>query len=614
MRLFAAVTAILIAALPAVSVARADDVLGAPAVTLHGTPKYQPGFDHLDYADPAAPKGGEIKLSAIGSFDSLNPYILRGVGAAGLGLAFETLTTQTLDEPFSEYGLIAETIDIPADRAWVAYTLRSQARWHDGQPITAEDVVWSFEALKEKGHPFYRSYYAEVAKAEADGPARVKFTFKRPGNSELPLIMGQMPVMPKHYWASRDFASTTLEPPLGSGPYRIETVEPGRAITLQRVADWWGRELPINRGRYNFDRIRYDYYRDAGVALEAFLAGAYDYRQENSAKTWATGYDAPPVRDGLIVKREIKHERPAGMQAFVFNSRREIFKDPRVREALGYAFDFEWANRNVAYGAYKRTESYFANSELASSGLPSKDELAILEPFRDRLPPRLFTEEFHPPKTDASGNARGNLRKATELLAGAGWVLRDNQLVNAANGKPLTFEILYPSPLFEPWVGPFIANLKRLGITARYRVVDDAQYQNLIDDFNFDMTIGGFGQSLSPGNEQLDFWGSTRAAIKGSRNIAGVNDPVVDHLIDLIVQAPDRASLITRVRALDRVLLWGFYVIPQWHLDRDRLAYWDKFGAPLVTPKYGLGVIDTWWLDAAKAPSIRAVQGRHPAP
>jgi len=607
-----ALTAVTVTALAAAvltgfsgSPARADEaVTGAHGVAMHGTLKYGPDFQHLDYVNPDAPKGGELRQAEIGGFDSLNAFILRGDPAAGLSLISETLTEQTQDEPFSEYGLIARTIEIPADRSSVSYTLRPEARWHDGQPITVEDVIWSFETLKEKGHPFYRSYYAEVLKAEASGPNRVTFTFKRAGNRELPLIMGQLPVLPKHYWATRDPGQTTLEPPLGSGPYRIAAVEPGRGITYERVKDYWGRDLPLNRGRYNFDRLRFDYFRDAGVALEAFFAGAFDFRAENIAKTWATSYDAPPVKAGQIIKREVKHQLPSGMQAFVYNTRRPLFQDRRVRQALAYLFDFEWSNRNLAFGAYVRTASYFSNSELASAGAPSAAELAVLEPFKGQEPQEVFTTGYQPPVTDGSGNNRANLRQALELLTQAGWLLKDNKLVNAQTGAPFKFEIVDQSPAFSRWVGPFIDNLKRIGIEASFRLVDSAQYQNLLNDFDFDMTISVFPQSLSPGNEQLDFWGSSRAETKGSRNLAGVKDPVVDALIDQIIQAPDRQALVTRVQALDRVLLWGFYVIPQWHFDRYRLAYWDKFGLPEKTPPYGLGVADTWWEDPAKAAAL----------
>jgi microcin C transport system substrate-binding protein len=578
-------------------------------IALHGVPKYPTNFTHVDYVNPDAPKGGEIRLASIGTFDSLHPFILKGVAADGIAMTFETLMEPTADEAFSQYGLVAKTVTVAPDRSWVAYELRPEARFHDGKPITPEDVIFSFEILRDKGHPFYRSYYRDVIKAEKTGAQGVKFTFKEAGNTELPLIMGQLPVLPEHYWATHDFSATTWEAPLGSGPYKVASVDQGRAITYQRVTDWWGRNLPINRGRYNFDTIRYDYYRDATIALEALFAGRYDFRLENIAKEWAKSYNAPPVQQGLMVKNEVKNELPAGMQGFIMNTRRAIFADPRVREALNYAFDYEWSNKNVAFGAYKRTASFFANSELAASGLPTAEELKLLEPFRSQIPDQVFTTEYKNPITDGSGNNRVNLRRATELLREAGWVLKDGKLVNA-KGEAFTFEIMNETPAFDRWVQPFIRNLERLGISANFRLVDTAQYQNRIDSFDFDMIIHVFAQSLSPGNEQRDFWTSAKADVKGGRNLIGIKNPAVDALVEQITKAKDRAELITLCRALDRVLLWSHYVIPQWHFDRFRLAYWDKFGQPATAPLYGLKVVDTWWFDATKSQKIDAAQKR----
>ena len=509
------------------------------------------------------------------------------------------------DEPFSEYGLVAESIEMPPDRSWVAFKLRPEARFQDGTPVTPADVLFSLEILRSKGHPFYRSYYAAVSKAEQIGERTVKFSFDGGNNRELPLILGQLPVLSKAYWQGRDFDKTTLEAPLGSGPYRVESLDPGRSITYRLDDNYWARDLPVNRGRHNFGHIRIDYYRDATVALEAFKAGEYDFRQENIAKNWATAYDVPPVREGLIKLAEIPHQSPTGMQAFVFNTRREMFHDPRVRQALAYAFDFEWANKNLFNGAYTRTASFFSNSELASRSLPGPAELKILEPFRDQLPPEVFDKVYEPPASDGSGNIRGNLRRAMELLKQAGWEVRDRKLVNAASGQPMSFEILLVDPAFERVVLPFARNLKRLGIEARVRTVDSTQYQNRLDEYDFDMIVHSFGQSLSPGNEQADFWGSKQADLPGSRNVAGVKDPVVDALVEQVIAAPDRPSLVARVRALDRVLLWGHYVIPQWHLRYFRVAYWDKFGRPEINPKYALG-FDTWWVDPAKQAALDA--------
>lgn len=575
----------------------------AHAIAMHGQPKYGADFPHFDYVNPQALKGGTIVFGASGSFDSLNPFTLKGRTAAGVGNLFETLTTRSFDEAFTEYGLLAETIEWPADRSWVAFTLRPQARWHDGKPVTVEDVIWSFDTLKTQGHPFYRSYYANVAQATKVGDRAVKFTFSGPPNPELPLIMGQLPVLPKHYWQGRDFAATTLEPPIGSGPYKISTLDPGRSITYERDPQYWGKDLPVNVGQHNFGTIRHDYYNDRAVEREAFKAGAMDFFQENVAKEWATSYNVPAVHQGLIIKREIPHENPQGMQAFAFNTRREIFQDRRVRLALSYAFDFEWTNQNLFYKAYTRTRSYFANSELASSGLPSQAELAVLTPLRGQIPDEVFTKAYAPPTTDGSGNIRTNLRTALQLLNSAGWSVRNGQLTHAQSGTVMRFEILLVSPSFERVVLPFAKNLERLGIEAQVRTVDTAQYQQRLDTYDFDMIVASWGQSLSPGNEQRDFWGSQAATTEGTRNYVGIRDSAVDALIDRVISSPDRASLIHHTRALDRVLLWNHYVIPHWHISMYRVVYWDKFRAPETPPRYSLG-LDTWWIDPALEASL----------
>jgi len=572
-------------------------------LSMYGDLKYGLGFTHFDYVNPAAPKRGDVHLAAIGTFDNLNPFILKGVAAAGIAATFDTLMESSSDEPFSEYGLLAESIEVPADRSWVIFTLRPEARFHDGSPITADDVVWTFETLTSKGHPFYRSYYSKVVKAEQLGIRRVRFSFSPGDNRELPLIIGQLPVLSKAYWGTHDFGATTLQPPLGSGPYRVESVEPGRSIIYRRVDNYWGAKLPVRAGRNNFDQIRYDYYRDATVALEAFKAGQYDFREENVAKNWATGYDTPAVAAGLIKKEEIPNDVPTGMQAYVFNTRRTVFQDRRVREALGYAFDFEWTNRYLFYGAYTRTKSYFSNSELASRGVPSPAELRVLDPFRGQEPAAVFTQEYIPPATDGSGDIRNNLIRALALLEEAGWVIKNMRLINRRTGEPMQFEILLADPSFERITLPFAKNLERLGITARVRTVDTAQYQNRIDNFDFDLTVGSWPESLSPGNEQIDYWTSQRADVSGSRNLAGIKDPVVDKLVDVVIAAADRQSLIDRTRALDRVLLWGQYAIPQWHIQSFRVAYWDTFARPKITPPYALG-FDTWWVDAAKEAAL----------
>jgi microcin C transport system substrate-binding protein len=601
MRLLAALLAIAISVSPAFAQTRT-----VHALSLKDAPKYPAGFKQLDHVNVDAPKGGELRLYDIGAFDSLHPFITKGEAAAGIGLVFETLMVQTLDDASTEYGLIAESVEVPDDLSWVAFNLRPEARWHDGRPITSEDVVWSFETLKEKGAPQYRFYYANASKAEAEGPRRVKFTFTGPPNRELPQIMGQLPVLPKHWWAGRDFDKTSLDPPLGSGAYKVAAVEPARSIVFERVADWWARDLPINRGRYNFDRIRYDSYRDTAVTLEAFKAGQYDFRSENSARNWATGYDIPAVREGRIKKREVEHSRPAGMQAFVFNIRREKFADPRVREALGYAFDFEWSNRNLFFGQYRRSTSYFQNSEFAARGLPDAAELKHLEPLRSQLPPEVFTKEFAVPVYDGSGNIRDGLLRARELLRAAGWTVKEGRLVGP-DGKPMEIEFLNVQPESERIIQPFLRNLERLGVRGRIRTVDSAQYQNRIREYDYDMVTLGWGQSDSPGNEQREFWSSAAAERPGSRNYAGIRNPAIDRLVEDIVAAPNRADLIAATRALDRALLWGFYIVPQFYGPTDRIAWWDKFGFTGKDPAYGVDIF-AWWVDPAKDAVLRRGQ------
>jgi microcin C transport system substrate-binding protein len=598
----------LLAAIVAMPIA-AGPAWAQPKVTVHhalslmDAPKYGPGFTHLDYVNPNAPKGGDVRLFDIGGFDSLNPYIIKGESAPAIGLIYDSLMESTSDDATSEYGVIAENVEVPDDLSFVTFNLRAQARWHDGRPITAEDVVWTFETLKEKGAPSYRFYYANVTRAEALSPRKVKFHFSGPRNRELPQIMGQLAVLPKHYWATRDFEKTTLEPPLGSGPYKIKTVETNRSIVYERVADYWGKDLPIKRGRNNFDLVRYDMYRDTTVALEAFKAGQYDFRTENSARNWATAYDFPALQQKRVIKQDVRHQRPTGMQSFVFNTRRDKFNDRRVREALGYAFDFEWSNKTLFYGQYTRTSSFFANSELVATGLPTPAELKLLEPLRASLPPEVFTRAFELPKTDGSGVARDHLRQATNLLKEAGWTIKDKALVGPT-GEKMEIEFLLVSPDFERIVSPYARNLERLGVTARVRTVDTAQYQNRAREFDFDVIVGSWGQSESPGNEQREFWSTAAADRAGSRNLAGIRSPAIDALIEALIAAPDRASLVSATRALDRALLWGHYVVPQWHVGVDRIAYWDRFGRPDKNPKYGVDMF-SWWVDASKPPPPR---------
>ncbi len=589
--------------------ATTPDLITTHGLAMHGQVKYPSDFKHFDYVNPKAPKGGQIKLAAIGTFDSLNPFILKGISPSGIGHLFETLTVSSQDEAFSQYGLIAESLEMPKDRSWIIYTLRKEARFHDGSPITPADVIFSLNILKEKGNPFYRAYYHDVEKAEQLGERQVKFSFtKNIENRELPLIIGQMQILSKAYWDKRQFDKTTLEPPLGSGPYRIESFEAGRYIIYRRVKDYWGADLPVNIGQNNFDMIRYDYYRDTTVALQALKAGEYDFHIENVAKNWATAYNISAVQNGWLIKAEIPHQRPTGMQAFVYNTRRPIFQDIRVREALSYAFDFEWINKNLFNGAYTRTNSYFSNSELAAHNLPSKEELAILEEFRGKIPDAVFNKIYQAPATKGTGDIRQNLRQAFRLLKQAGWNVNENgQLLK--NGTPLSFEILLVNPTFERIVLPFKKNLERLGIEIKVRTVDTTQYENRIKSYDFDMVVWSFGQSLSPGNEQRNFWHSKTVNIPGGRNLAGVNDPVVDSLIELVISAPDRKSLIYRTRALDRVLLFGYYVIPQWHLQHFRVAYWNKIARPTLSPRYALG-FDSWWIDQEKAAALLRYRGK----
>ena len=574
-------------------------------IAMHGDLKYPAGFKNFDYTNPDAPKGGTVRLNAVGTFDSFNSFIVKGNGAAGLGFIYDNLMHGSADEAFSQYGQLAESIEVPKDRSWAAFTLRAEAKWHDGKPVSVADVIWTFNTLTTKGTPFYRFYYGNVADVVQTGPRTVRFNFKPGENRELPLILGQLTILPKHYWQNRDFTKTTLEPPLGSGPYKIESFEAGRSITYTRIKDWWGENIPVNRGQYNFDTIRYDYYRDSTVALLAFKGGEYDYRAENSSKAWATAYKTPNVEKGLIRKVEINHNRSSGMQAFVMNTRRDLFKDRRVRKALAYGFDFEWSNKNLFYGQYSRTRSYFDNSELAATGVPEGDELKLLEPYRGRIPDEVFSQSYNPPKNDGSGNVRRNLRSGDRLLREAGWRIKDNKRVHEKTGKPLEFEVLLVSPLFERIVLPFAKNLEKLGVAVRVRTVDPSQYRRRIDTFDFDVIVGGAGQSLSPGNEQRSYWGSTAADIEGGRNTIGIKDPVIDELIEKVIAAPDRKALVASVKALDRVLQWGHWVIPHWHAKYDRVAYWDKFGRPRITPIQGNQFL-AWWVDPKKEEALKS--------
>ena len=588
-----------------------DDLAGAAegtvrhGVSAFGDLKYGPDFTHFDYVDPNAPKGGTIKLYGIDSYDSLNPYILKGVPAEGLGLIFETLMTRAEDEPDALYGLIAESIEMPEDRAWAIFTIRPEARWWDGRAITADDVVFSYQTLITDGHPRYRVLYRDFERVEALAANRVRFTFGGAMRRDLPLLAATMPILSRAYWSARDFTETTLEAPLSSGPYRIETVDPGRSLSYRRVVDYWGRDLPVNRGRYNFDVIRYDYYRDRSIAREAFFAGNYDFREEFTSKSWVTGYDKPPVEAGLIRKEVLPDNTPSGVQAFFFNTRRKKFSDRRVREALNYAFDFEWTNRTLFFGLYDRTTSMFENSELAAKGPPSKAELKLLEPYRDKLPEALFERPFAPPTTTEKRDIRKNLVHASRLLRDAGWRIKAGAARNA-DGEALTVEFLLFEATMQRIIGPYIQNLERIGVKASIRIVDVANFERRVRDFDYDVIGRRFVMSLTPGVELRNFWTSDYADTPGGPNLSGVHDPVVDALVEKVIAAKSRPEMITAARALDRVLMWGYYIIPNWYKGEHNIAYWDKFDRPALKPKYARGVIDTWWVDAEKARLIAA--------
>ncbi len=575
-------------------------------IALVGTPALPADFPYFPYVNPDAPKGGTVVTAGIGSYDSFNPFILRGTPSGAAGLVFETLTVASDDEPETGYCHLCSTIEVTADHLSVAFNLRPGARFHDGHPLTSDDVVWTFETLIKDGRPIYRQYYGDVSSVVAEGPQRVVFHFKNAGNRELPQILGQLPVLPKHWWAGRDFTKPLTEPPLGSGPYRIAKFEMGRSVTMERVKDYWGANLPTRRGMFNFDTMRTEYYRDSTVALEAFKAGQADWRVENIAKNWATAYDFPAVEKGLVRRISFDRHLPTGMQAFGFNTRRAIFADRRVRAALIQAFDFEWMNKNLFFSHYVRTESYFSNSDFATSGLPQGDELKLLEKYRDTLPPELVTTPYTLPVTDGSGNNRAQLKAALDLLQQAGWKVVDRKLVDAS-GKQFSFEILLNQPTFERVALPYAQSLEKLGIKASVRTVDPAQYERLMDNFDFDMTVVAIGESDSPGNEQRDFWSCAAAKAEGGANYMGVCNKSVDALVEEVIAAKDRPQLITSTRALDRVLLWGNYVVPQWHYEHLDMAVWDRFGIPDKKMRLGADP-STWWVDPAKAAVVDAAR------
>jgi microcin C transport system substrate-binding protein len=573
------------------------------AITLYNeAPKYPANFTHFDYANPDAPKGGIFRQAGFGGFDSLNPFINKGVPADDIGLIYDTLARQGLDEPFTEYGLVAGKIEKAPDNSWVRFYLRPEAKFSDGHPVRAEDVVFSFQTLIKDGSPLYRSYYADVDQVIAEDPLKVLFKFKHNDNRELPLIIGQLPVLPKHFWKDRDFSKGNLEIPLGSGPYKVVEVKAGRSVRYERVKDYWGKDLPVNKGFYNFDTLSTEYYRDNTVALEAMKAGAFDYWLETSAKNWATAYDTPAVKDGRLIREEIPNGNPQGMQGFIFNLRKPMFQDVRVRQALSLLLDFEWTNKQLFNGAYTRTKSYFDNSDMGSRGLPTPEELKILDPLRDQLPAQLFTEEFKLPVTDASGMIREQQRKAFQLLKEAGWKIVGDKMVDA-EGKPVTIEFLLAQTEFERILLPFKRNLSDIGINLEIRRVDVSQYITRRRSRDYDMIVGSFPQSSSPGNEQREYWDSSSADKPGSYNVMGLKNPAVDALVTGLINADSRQSLINHTRALDRTLLWGYYVIPNWHIKTWRVAYWDHIGHPKVPPLYDVGNM-TWWVKPDAQPAV----------
>jgi microcin C transport system substrate-binding protein len=582
-------------------------------LSLFGELKYPEGFKNFAYVNPSAPQGGTVRQVAFGTFDNFNTVVagVKGNVAAGTELFTETLMTPALDEVSTEYGLLAEAVSHPDDHSSVTYRLNAKARWHDGKPVTADDVIYSFDVFK-KNSPFYGAYYRHVTKVETTGAREITFVFDGPGNRELPQIVGQLPVLAKHWWEGvdqngkkRDITQTTLEPPLGSGPYRLKDFAPGRSLVYEKVDDYWGKALNVVLGTRNFQTIRYEYFRDSTVTLEAFKGDQVDWRTENSAKNWATSYDFPAVRDKRVVLEEFPVRNVGSMQAFAFNVRRDKFKDPRVRRAFNFAFDFEEMNKQVFFGQYKRISSYFEGTELASSGLPEGKELEILETVRDKVPADLFTKPYTNPVGGNPQTVRDNFRQALALFHEAGYEIKDTKLVDAKTGVQFTVEFLVDDPQTERFVLFYKPSLERLGMTVNVRVVDSAQYENRLRQWDFDIIVASWGESLSPGNEQRDFWSSTAADRPGSRNLVGIKNPAVDAMIERVIFTKDRDELVAATKALDRVLLWNFYVVPQWTYGKQRTARWDRFGHPETMPKYGASAFPTvWWWDAEKAAKV----------
>ncbi len=567
-------------------------------IAMHGTPKYSSNFTHLDYVNPNAPKGGTVKFGSYGSFDNLNRVAFKGSKAAGLGYVNDTLMRRVWDEAFSLYGLIAEKVELPKDRSSITFYLNSNATFHDGSPITRDDVLFSLETFQTKGTPNQKKTYGKVVKTELIGNDGIKMIFENNEDKELPLIIaGFLPIIPKKFYENLDVTKTFLDIPLGSGPYQVDSLDPGRQIKYKRVEDYWAKDLPVNKGLYNFDTIIYDYYKDSNVLVEAFKVGEYDFRREYNVKRWLSEYDFKAVKNGEVILTEMNNDRPVGMNGLVMNTRRDIFNNRNVRLALSYAYDHEWINKTIYQNAYVRTDSYFDNSPLASSGLPSKNELELLNVWKDEIPAEVFTETFTPPITDGSGNDRKNLLKAKDILEKEGWFVENGKLIK--DGTEFKFEFLIVSPSDEKIALAYQSNLKKLGITMDVRTVDSSQYQERLLSYDFDMIKRYWGVSLSPGNEQQFYWGSEVGQKDGSRNYPGINSLAVDALIEKLISATNREELTTAIHALDRVLLWGHYVVPLYHSNKDRIAYWDFFEYPDEIPLYGI-VIESWWINKNK--------------
>jgi microcin C transport system substrate-binding protein len=597
-----------------VAPATAEDRFWRHGISLFDDLKYPADFVHFDYVNPQAPRGGAVRQSASGTYDNFNLVVAgqKGDLAAGINLVFETLLIPSLDEPSAEYGLLAEAASYPLDFSSVTYRLRREARWHDGKPVTPEDVIFSFDAFKQN-NPRVSAYYRRVMKAERTGDRDVTFTFAAPFSRELPQIVGQLTILPQHWWTAADASgrrrsviNTTLEKPLGSGPYRIKEFEPGRFVVYERVADHWARDLNVNVGQNNFTELRFDYFRDLSVEFEAFKAAQFDWRVENTARNWATGYDFPAVKDRRVVLEQFPIRNVGIMQAFAFNTRRAKFNDPRLRRAFNFAFDFEQINDVLFYGEYRRIASYFEGTELAATGLPQGRELEFLEALREQVPPEVFTTPYWNPVSGSDVAARVNLLEAMRMLGSAGFTVRNLKLVDPVTGKPLAIEFLLADPSYEGFVLVYKASLERLGIEVSVRAVGDVEYVNRLRQWDFDIVVASWTQSLSPGSEQRDYWGSTAANTPGSQNLVGIRNPAVDALIDRIVSAGSRAELVAATKALDRVLLWNQYVVPQWTYGKVRTARWDRFGRPEPMPIYGGAAFPTiWWWDAERAAKFR---------